>query len=435
LRVYGLITRLLTAPALLYFYGRGIREPAYRRHWRERLGLVAGVEPGAIWIHAASVGEVALVGLLLDALRARYPEKPLLLTTMTPTGRARAAARFGDAVAIRYIPLDTPGATRRFIRRIQPRLAVFAETELWPNLIAATTAAGVPLALINARISARSAARYGCWPLARMAAFTLARVAAIGAASDVHAQRFKALGAPPAQVTITGNLKYDGAACRPNAEAVQRLRDRWQERPVWVAASTHEGEEALLLEAFALVARAHPNILLVLAPRHPQRFDTVARLLKRRRVKAARRSQSTVVEPDTAVVLADTLGEVPLFYAAADVVFVGGSLVPGIGGHNVIEAAGCARPVCVGSHVHEWREVVDALISCRAAAVCATPAALAAQINYWLSQPQAARAAGAAVAACVAARRGALARSLELIDALLEPQNFSTFRKEKPASP
>lgn len=423
-RLYGLVTRLLMAPVFGYFCWRGIREPAYRQGWRERLGQAGRMEPGAIWIHAASVGEVSVIEPLVDALCTRYPGRPLLLTTMTPTGRARAADRLAGRVTLRYVPLDTPGATRRFVHGACPCLAIFAETELWPNLIAATTDAGVPLVMVNASVSASSAARYARWPMGSLVRSTLGRINRVGASSPAHAQRLQALGVPRARIKVTGNLKYD-VVVPPGAdyEAGKALRQALgaDERPVWVAASTHAGEEVLLLEALRRVRRAYPDTLLVIAPRHPQRFDAVAALLEHAGLVFARRSRSASGISRAAVLLADTLGEVPMFFAGADVAFVGGSLIPGIGGHNVIEAAASRLPLCVGPHIAEWQEIVDGLVACGAARVCATPGALAEQIGQWLDAPLAARTAGRAGADHVSGQRGALARSLQLIAAVLEP--------------
>lgn len=420
--IYSLATWLLLPVALLYFFWRGAREPGYREGWRERLGHVGDVPANAIWVHAASVGEVVLVAPLVEALRRAYADTPLLLTTMTPTGRAQARARFGADVVHRYVPLDTPGATRRFIQAVRPRIAVFAETELWPNLLGAADRARVPVVLVNASVSQRSAARYARWPLQPLVRERLARVAGVGAASALHAERFRRLGVPAARITVTDNLKYDTANVDRRHEAARALRAAWQggARSIWVAASTHAGEERLLLDAFAALRRRHPSALLVIAPRHPQRFDAVADDLAGDAWNFSRRSEGAPVTVDTAVLLADTLGEVPDFYAAADVVFVGGSLVPGIGGHNVLEAAALAKPLCVGAHVEEWRDIIEALIECGAARECAAPEALAAATAAWLDDPDRARADGLAGARLVESRRGALARSLTLIERVMD---------------
>ncbi|MES1948406.1 3-deoxy-D-manno-octulosonic-acid transferase domain-containing protein [Salinisphaera sp. C84B14] len=418
--VYRLATWAALPFVLAYFYWRGRREPAYRRYWKERLGWIGDVPARAIWIHAASVGEAILVTPLIRRLEQAYPDRAILVTTMTPTGRERIERTFADDVYCRYVPLDTLGATRRFMHRARPGLGVIAETELWPHLLAAADRYEVPIALVNASVSQRSAARYQnpLWrqTIARM----LASLAAIGAASPAHAERFVALGASAERVHAIGNLKYDNIPAGADESEATALRDDWQapDRPIWVAASTHEGEEARVLDAWAELRARHPELLLVIAPRHPQRFDSVAELLEARGIVFARRSTGQLVGDDTGVVLADTLGEVPLFYAAANVVLVGGSLVPGIEGHNVLEAAALARAFCVGPYVREWREIVDALVAAEAACVCDTPAALVATLDEWLADPDLAAAAGRAGRQLVHERSGALERSMQMIETL-----------------
>ena len=417
--VYRWGTRIVLPLVFGYFYWRGRRESGYRAFWAERCGRGGAMPVASIWVHAASVGEIVLVTPLIEALLARG--ETLLLTTMTPTGRAQVADRFGDRLCCRYVPLDTPGATARFINAAQPRLAVFAETELWPNLIAAVDRARTPLLILNASISERSAVRYQRWPIAGLVADALRRVSGVGAASAVHAERFLALGVERARVEITGNLKYDGEVAVDTTHQRGSLRAAWQaeSRPIWVAASTHDGEEAIVLDVFARLRACHPRLLLVLAPRHPQRFSLVAALVASRGWRYRRRSTGAPVDHDTDIVLADTLGEVPLFYVAADMAFVGGSLVPGVNGHNVVECAARARPLCVGPYVREWQAVVDALAASGAAAVCATPDALAKQLATWLADPASAATAGRAGRAVIEAGRGALQASLALIDRTL----------------
>ncbi|GAB3678596.1 lipid IV(A) 3-deoxy-D-manno-octulosonic acid transferase [Salinisphaera aquimarina] len=420
---YCVATWLLLPVVFIFFGWRARREPGYARLWHERLGLIRRQDGAPIWVHAASVGEVVLIAPLVNALHARYPNCPLLITTMTPTGRVQASERFDAAgMSVCYVPLDTLGATRRFFERVRPRVGVIAETELWPNLIAAARRSKVPLALVNASLSTRSAARYSGVMLAPAMRFMLSRIAVIAAATDSHAQRFSRLGAAAGSVHVTGNLKYDVPDMDITRSRGAELRAHWQarSRPVWVAASTHAGEERLLIEAFDTLLQTHGHALMVIAPRHPQRFDAVANVLAGSGYRVARRSRSETVDETTDIVLADTLGEVPMFYAAADVVFVGGSLLPGIGGHNVIEAAALGRPLCVGPHVEEWRDVIDALEAAGGAAVCDNAPALARRVSNWLDEPDLLARAGEAAAEVAATHRGALQRSLDLIAPLIE---------------
>ncbi|MES1939144.1 3-deoxy-D-manno-octulosonic-acid transferase domain-containing protein [Salinisphaera sp. T5B8] len=416
--LYTLFTWGALPGVLAYFFWRGRREPAYRQHWRERLGQVRGVPTGAIWVHAASVGEAVLVTPLIQRLQRDHAQRAILVTTMTPTGRAHIERVFADTVYCRYVPLDTRGATRRFMRATRPGLAVIAETELWPNLLAAARCYAVPVALVNASISSRSASRYRFALWRATVADMLASLAAIGAASHAHAQRFVALGARADRTHAIGNLKYDTVAAGADDVGARDLRDAWHagQRPIWVAASTHEGEEARVLDAWASLRERFPSLLLVIAPRHPQRFEAVAELLSARGHGFARRSSQQPVTPDTEIVLADTLGEVPLFYAAADVALVGGSLVPGIEGHNVLEAAAQACPLCVGPYVREWRDIVDALAAVGAARVCDTPAQLTVALAAWLADPAQARAAGEAGRRLVRERAGALDHTVKMLE-------------------
>ncbi|HLQ85057.1 MAG TPA: lipid IV(A) 3-deoxy-D-manno-octulosonic acid transferase [Salinisphaeraceae bacterium] len=416
---YRLLTWLLLPAAFAYFWWRGRREPAYRRRWRERLGYAEHLPSNAIWIHAASVGEVALARPLAEALLGAAPKRPLVVTTFTPTGAERVQTQLGDAVTHCYLPLDTDAAIRRFLRRLQPRCGIIIETELWPNLLSNAARANVPMIVANANISARSAARYRRPWLAALMRPALAGLAAIAAAAPVYARRFEELGAPAERIHVIGNLKYDLAPAPELGADGKALRRRWQAeaRPVWVAASTHEGEEAIVLAAHRQLRAQGHNALLILAPRHPQRFASVRELLQQGGWQFAARSEQQPVHADTAVVLGDTLGDVPLFYALADVAFVGGSLVPGIGGHNMLEAAALARPILVGPHTEEWQDVTATLADAGALRVADDATALAQHLQDWCADLAAAERAGEAAQACVTAERGALARLL----ALLEP--------------
>lgn len=405
-----------------YFAWRGRREPAYRGHWRERLGYVDGTPGTTVWVHAASVGEVILVTPLIEALVERYPGHSILLTTFTPTGRAEACRRLGDRVRRAYLPLDTPGATRRFLRHVRPVVGILAETELWPNLVAAAERADVPLVLVNASLSARSAARYQRWPLSLAAGFMLARFHRIAAAQPLYAERFIAAGAPGDTVEVTGNLKYHQCPDRSAGSAAARLRHAWQavSRPVWLAASTHATEEAQLLDAFAMLRRHHPDLLWVVAPRHPQRCDEVVARLDQAGWRCARHSHGAQVDDRTDVVLVDTLGELEVFYALADVAFVGGSLASGIGGHNVIEPAAAACVFITGPEIAEWREAMAPMIETGGAAIAANPAGVARFTGAWLKDDAKRHAAGRRLAALVTTEGDALGRTMRIIAELLD---------------
>jgi 3-deoxy-D-manno-octulosonic-acid transferase len=398
---------------------RGLRDRSYWHALPERLGFGPAAPAGGLWVHAVSVGEVQAAASLVRELRRRYPELPLTLTTATPTGRGRAQSLFAGEVAVRYLPYDLPGPVDRFLDRVRPRLGIILETELWPNLYRACDRQRVTLVLASARVSERSVRRYR-WAggLVREA---LARGVIVAAQSAADAGRFAALGASPARTPVVGNLKFD-FELPPETEARGRaLRATLGAgRPVWAAGSTHEGEEELVLDAHARLADELPGALLVLAPRHPPRFEAVAALLRRRGLAFVTRSSGTDVAPATAVLLVDTLGELVLHYAASDVAFVGGSLVP-IGGHNLLEPAALGKPVVTGPYTSSAAPVARLLVEAGAAEVVADGDALAACVGRLLADPAACRVAGERGLAAVSANRGALARFLALLAPLVRP--------------
>jgi 3-deoxy-D-manno-octulosonic-acid transferase len=406
---------LLAAPLIpLRLLWRGRRERGYWQHWGERLALGPVPAPGALWIHAVSVGEMRAAQPLVAALRAAHPESPVLLTCMTPTGRATAESLYGSFARIVYLPYDYAGLMRRFMRRVKPRVGILMETELWPNLVHAGPRAGVPLVLANARLSARSARGY-----ARLRALTracLTRVELVAAQTEADAARLETLGACAPQVV--GNLKFDITPPPAQIERGLAWRQRWGQRQVLLAASTREGEEAPLLKAFAEAAPA--DVLLVVVPRHPQRFDAVARLIEAAGLSCQRRSAlgDAVLNPDTRVLLGDSLGELFAYYAACDVAFVGGSLLP-LGGQNLIEAASVGRPVLVGPHTFNFEEATRIAIEAGAALRVGNASELMQSAAHLLHDEAARLAMGSAAQAFAQAHRGATARTLRVIERLL----------------
>jgi 3-deoxy-D-manno-octulosonic-acid transferase len=416
--VFFKVTAYLLAPfylaALLW---RGRREPGIWRGFRERFGLGPAL-PAPVWLHAASVGEVQAAAVLVAALRARDARVPLLVTTTTAAGLARARTLFAaSGIAVRYAPVDLPGSVRRFMQRVRPRLAIILETEIWPNLFHACESAHVPLVLASARISATSARRYR-W-LGRPLRDGLAAVAQVAAQSAADAQRFADLGVAPERIAVTGNLKADLSIPHSVPENGLRLRAQLApQRPVWVAGSTHEIEEAQVLEAHRLVCRTHPAALLVLVPRHPRRFATVAEWLQREQVRFARQARGEPVTDGIQVLLVDAMGQLLDFYAAADVTFVGGSLVP-VGGHNLLEPAALSRPVLTGPGHANAREVLQALQAADGVRVVSDGAQLGRAVAELLSDAGARQRLGAQALAVVIANRGAGARIMELLAPLL----------------
>ena len=397
---------------------RARRAPAYALRWGERLGFGPALGPGrrVIWVHAVSVGETLAALPLVRALQRRYPEARLVVTTMTPTGSARVTAALGDSVHHVYAPYDLPGAVDRFLRRIHPDLLVIMETELWPNILAGCRRRNIPVMLANARLSARSATGYR--RLAPLTRGMLGQLAVVAAQTRDDGERFLALGLPAERLAVTGNIKFDveiDAARRGRAEALGREWRGPGGRPVWLVASTHRGEDAMILDAFARVLEAHPRTLLVLVPRHPERFDEVARLCAQRGHRLARRGAGESPTEHQQVLLGDTMGELPDFFGACDLAFVGGSLVP-VGGHNLIEPAAWGVPVLSGPSLFNFAEVASLLEAAGGMRVCGAAEEIAAEVKRLLADQSERRLLGARARAVAEANRGAMERLLALID-------------------
>jgi len=418
--IYNLLLLLLLPLIPLRLVWRARRQPEYLRHIGERFGLCrTRSDKPVIWLHAVSVGETRAAAPLIEALLARHPDYAILLTHMTPTGRETGEALFGERVLRAYLPYDYPFAVRRFLRHFRPRLALFMETELWPNLILGCRAAGVPAWLINARLSEKSAARYRRFPGVSRAVF--AGLAGVLAQTEADAARIRSLGAQ--NLAVTGNLKFDVAPPETAQEAGRALRARFGPRPVLLAASTREGEEALLLDA--LPACDVPDLLFVIVPRHPQRFDEVAALLEKRGLRFQRRSAEEAIAPETQVVLGDSMGEMFAYYAACDVACVGGSLLP-LGGQNLIEACAMGTPVLVGPHTFNFAQATEDAIAAGAARRAADAADMMHMAADLLGDAGTRTRMSAAARAFATAHRGAAERSLEKIEPLLARKRAPT---------
>jgi 3-deoxy-D-manno-octulosonic-acid transferase len=370
--------------------------------------------PRCIWLHAVSLGEIAASAALVRALAARYRQVPIVVTTATPTGRARALALFGARVEVRYLPYDLPASVRRFLNRIRPQIAIIVETELWPNLFGETARRGIPLVLASARLSATSVTRYRRFGALFRGLFT--PNVWIAAQTRTDAERFAAIGADESRLRVVGNLKFDIDVGADTAREGLALRRRdFGVRPVWVAGSTHDGEEQQVLAAHAHVRARHATALLLLAPRHPQRFDAVAALLTRAQLPFVRRSAGAVVAPGDSVLLVDTVGELLTLYAAADVAFVGGSLAP-VGGHNLLEPAALGLPVLTGPSDFNGRDIAALLLGRKAARRVNGAEELGEAVASLLADGEARRVQGAAGREAVASNRGSVARLLQLIE-------------------
>jgi 3-deoxy-D-manno-octulosonic-acid transferase len=419
--LYSLLTYIAAPLFSLVLLFRGLRDRTYWQNFSERFGFGAALPQPCIWVHAVSVGEVQAAAALVNSLRELYPGIPIVVTTFTPTGAGRARVLFKDRAQVRYLPFDLPGAVRRFFKRTQPRIAVIFETELWPNLYHECGRRRVPLVLASARLSARSVDRYR--RLGALFRETLAQGVVVAAQGEADATRFKALGSDPGNTHVTGNLKFDFSVPPDIAERGRALRAYYAAgRPVWVAGSTHGGgEEEALIEAQKIVRAKHPGALLVIAPRHPNRFGEVAAQLVSRGVRFVRRSQvpaSGAIEA-AEILLLDSLGELLDFYAGSDVAFVGGSLVP-IGGHNLLEPAALGLPILTGPNTANSAEVARLLIERGAAEVVRNPQELADEVAALLADPATRARMGAQGRAFVDANKGALQKLLGLVVPLIE---------------
>jgi len=412
--IYTVIFYLFLPIIVVRLLWRSRKAPAYRQRILERFGYVAPLEGPLLWVHAVSVGEVLAARPLIQRLRQRYPQHTIVVTTMTPTGADRVADIKG--VQHRYAPYDTPGAVGRFLKRINPQQLFIMETEIWPNMLHQCRARDIPSLLVNARMSARSARGYARFaPLVRQALGNLSHIAA---QTEADRERLIGLGADPERVTVTGSIKFD---FEPPADIQQQgvtLRQQWgSQRPVWIAASTHQGEDEQVLQAFEQVKKAVPDALLILVPRHPERFQQVAELCRSRGYQAVLRSEQRAGDESTDIFLGDTMGELMLFYAAADLAFVGGSLVP-TGGHNLLEPASLGLPVLTGPHMFNFAEIHRLLQQADASIEVSNPKQLAQQVINLLNNPQRLKQMGENGLRLVQQNRGALDRVLALLERL-----------------
>lgn len=425
--LYSLLWFLALPLLPLRLWWRGRSEPGYRARIGERFGFYGdndGRRRGPVlWVHAVSLGETRAAVPLIDRAKRAFPGATVVMTHMTATGRAAGHELFGERVVQAWLPYDVPFAVRAFLAHWKPRAALIMETELWPNLVALADRAGVPVYLVNARMSERSARGY-----ARVRSLTrpmLSALAGIAAQTDADAARFEALGARAP--VVTGNLKFDldvpAAALAMGRELRLRLGET---RPVWLAASTREGEEALILAA--LEARPLPaEVLTMIVPRHPQRFDAVAEMLRQRGMPFARRSDNGLVPFDVRVALGDTMGEMLGYCAAADIAFVGGSLVP-LGGQNLIEPIAVGTPVLVGPHTFNFNDATAGAIAAGAALRVSDADALVAAVRALLADPERRSAMGSAARAFHAAHRGAAERLWRWLEPALETSGLNSDR-------
>lgn len=415
--LYNLLTYVLLLPYAAYWVVRAIVNSDYRHKLGQRFGMSYPQLERSIWIHAVSVGEVVAAAPLVRALRQLYPDVPLLVTTVTPTGAARVAAIFGDDVHHAYIPFEMPVAINAFFTSVNPLITLIMETEIWPNLYQGCGVRKIPLVLVSARISPKSVDSYR--KLLPLFKETLSHGIVIAAQSKADAERFISLGASQERTRITGNIKFDIELPEDIVVLGGELRrNLFPNRPVWIAASTHDKEEGMILDAHQRLLLQHQDLLLILVPRHPQRFSVVRELLEKRGMPTVLRTEQKPCDPDTLVFLGDTMGEVTVFYAASDIAFVGGSLVP-IGGHNLLEPAALGIPIITGPHVFNAQEIADSFIDNAACRMVENPDELVATVDSLLSNLDAARELGSRGLNILTNNRGALKRLLEVIEPLI----------------
>ena len=418
LAAYSLVMYALTPLTLIHLVSRGFNQREYFQRWSERFAMYrAPAQAPCIWLHAVSVGEVNAITPLLKRLREDYPDTPLLITTTTPTGSARVKALFGNQVQHVYLPYDTPGAVNYFLNYFQPKIAIIMETEIWPNLFAEIGERHIPLLIVNARLSERSMRGYRV--IAWLMNIAMQSVTQIAAQSSTDLQRYQKLGIKTGQGQVTGNLKFDVELPTKLSEQARHWRAVWGDRPVWIAASTHPEEEAMVVSAHKKIREQYPNALLLWAPRHPERFESVMELVTEAQWRVGNRVIDKQPDANSDVFIINTLGELLAFYACADVAFVGGSF-QAIGGHNLLEPASLAVPSVVGPHTFNFVDITQLLLEVGAVEQLENPEELSTAILRCLEDKKLARQCGEAGRKRIERERGALDRTLKLIEQYLK---------------
>lgn len=419
--IYSFLMTVSVPFLMARLWWRGRHLPDYRERWAERLGFsLPSVTPEqrVIWIHAVSVGEVVVAAKIIRRLQVDYPDRVVLVTTTTPTGSERLTQEFGNRVLHTYLPWDIPWALSRLFKRFRPEALLLVETELWPNLLRQAHLRNTPVMLVNARLSARSARRYARISKPLLPMFdALTRICA---QTSADAKRFAALGFDTNKLSVTGNLKFDQSLSEQQVSQAAALREQWGagDKPILVAASTHEGEEVLIIEAYKTLQIRHPNLTLCLAPRHPDRFDHVYGLLLKSGLKPSRRSEKQDIEPNTQVILADTMGELVTLLGASDIAIMGGSFMP-VGGHNMLEVAQWSVPVVTGPHLFNFSYVSRLLLREHAMLVAQDGAELVEVIDHLLADDATRVAMGQRGASAVQKEKGALERLFKDLEFLL----------------
>ncbi|MDA0149380.1 lipid IV(A) 3-deoxy-D-manno-octulosonic acid transferase [Vibrio sp. LaRot3] len=409
-----IIIQPLVLAKLLY---RSLRNRSYKNRILERYGFYQFNQQGGIWLHSVSVGETIAAVPLIRELQNKYPHKAITITTMTPTGSAQVTKIFGDTVQHCYLPYDLPCAMQRTIKRLKPELVIIMETELWPNMIHQLKQKEIPTLLANARLSARSAKGYG--KVSKLVKPMLGEMTAIAAQYQADGQRFLDLGLPENKLHVTGSVKFDIEVTEAITTQVTALKTQLGDpRPTWIAASTHQGEDEIILEAHKEILKQYPNALLILVPRHPERFNKVSNLITNQQLTSQNKSELQSLSAETQVLLGDTMGEMMSMFGVSNAAFIGGSLIER-GGHNPLEPAAFGLPLTMGPHVFNFASVCDMLSDNQALATVENSQQLTEQILTWFNDPTLAQQDGEKALNVLKLNQGALKRHLDIIDELL----------------
>ncbi len=421
--IYSLLLYLAVPLVLLKMYFRGRKAPAYHKRWGERFAWIKAIpeDKPVIWVHSVSVGETIASAPMVKQLMVLYSNHQFVVTTMTPTGSDRVKALYGNTVHHVYCPYDLPDVQNRFLNRIRPSLALMVETELWPNTIAACHKRKIPVVIANARLSEKSAKGYG--KLGGLTRRMMQQITLVACQNKADGERFKQLGLADQQLKITGSVKFDITVAPEIHTQAKALRNSWEseaggKRNILIAASTHQGEDEQILAAFKQILLQNPNTLLVLVPRHPERFHQVFQLIEKSNLSAIRHSQTSETSPNTQVVLGDTMGELMKLYATADVAFVGGSLIES-GGHNMLEPAALGIPVLSGPSIFNFHEISQELVNSGGMKLVQSVDELAHQTSELLASPELRETMGQSGKVFVESNRGALLKVLNIVQIVM----------------
>jgi 3-deoxy-D-manno-octulosonic-acid transferase len=414
--LYSIILYLAQPVIVGRLLWRSRQNPAHRDKFFERYGLVSKIPKDCIWIHAVSVGETIASEAMVKKLQQQCPEIPLLITSTTTTGREQVRKSFGDSVYQAYLPYDLPDAVKRFVTRVRPIQCIIMETELWPNLINNCAKNNVPVIVANARLSQKSARGYQ-----RFSAITrpmLQQITTVAVQTEIEKGRFIELGVPEEKVEVCGSIKFDIELAAEVVKQAADWKNQWQvgagSRPIWIAASTHKGEDEILLQAHQLLLQRFENALLVIVPRHPERFESVYKLCQSASFAVIRRSKADPVLATSQVLLADTMGELMTLFGAVDVAFIGGSLVEN-GGHNMLEAAVWELPILCGSSVFNFAQIAEGLINAGAMVTVSNAVEISDQLIKLFSDKAYSQQMGRAAARLQDSNRGALNKLLIVV--------------------